>query len=404
MDPEFQISLSDKQLVHCKTELDQEFKDSKYEDCLETLKASGMVIPIVCHELPEGLALDYSQCLITLEDVSKVGGYSFLKHTSLTGQPCAPVYVLSKDGYAKLLANPVSSVCPVCYAALTAKDFIEVGPKPEVKEQEIFSEDFVAANNIFSGQKQAKVQGPPGGAPVAAYNGGAAYHPVANNGGAAANVQNDQKGADAGTIIVMKGTVGGGKSAFVAELKKQLEEKGYVCTVASFDKWAKQGMVKEAAGLIAKELTEAKASNAAKKVVVVDTCGDQHKIHDVFFHDFSKWKEIQVIPNYSAQDQQGYLAWSLRNVLQRGPSGANTSYWLAPHGYDQRKKQPMSATCVEVHQQKASKHIKGAKQMVKKNLTVEQAIAELNAKADAYAAKLAPVEDSVKEFIQKNGF
>ncbi len=43
--------------------------------------------------IPFEQVLDYSGCLITMEETSKTGGFRFLQHKNLVGVQCSPVYV-----------------------------------------------------------------------------------------------------------------------------------------------------------------------------------------------------------------------------------------------------------------------------------------------------------------------
>lgn len=129
-------------------------------------------------------------------------------------------------------------------------------------------------------------------------------------------------------------------------------------------------------------------------VLVVDSCGEKRH-QDVFGVNVSQWTQVRVFPNWNCglehkERLEGYLAWSLRNVLQRAKCSPGCGYWLNPRdGLDGL------GLCVKVHRAKARAHF-GNKKCPDLfaggggplPATIEGAIALLQPAADSYAATL----------------
>lgn len=197
----------------------------------------------------------------------------------------------------------------------------------------------------------------------------------------------------------MKGTVGSGKSTFTSKLKELCDEKGIVCIIEGTDKYCKTGMsVRVAIPLVTKALLSTNDVPSDKQVIIcIDTCGEQSnaKTTKFFDVDFSGWNRKDVYVNLNRNKLDGYLAWSLRNVLRRGAVTSESNYWLNPVGASVQ-------VCIDVHTKKSK-----SLQLITKHspapitssygLTVSSAIHMLNAKADEYEKYLNENDLSGKE-------
>lgn len=371
--------LCTKQYPHCRDSLEKDFpniKDGDYSKCPTVLQKELGEMKFV--DLPDDMVLDYSQCLVTLEDVTKTGGYKFLPHQDVSGKICSPVYVLSTEGYNALTADISKALCPVCYAQLTANNFAKVGPQTEVKEQEIFNKFFVDANNIFAKLNNNNVN---------------------NNVNNSVNAKEIKESKDCKKIVVrLRGDVGSGKSTWSLELKKQIESLGGYCMVTGTDKFCKDGTnINTAINYVNQEIEQAKRNTNKLKVLVIDTCGEQWNPRNVFNSNLSDWKSIVVSPNLYENDMKGYCSWSLYNVLLRKKPTANDNHNLNPETAG-------VGVCISVHAKKGKNLFqkKYIEPLSSQYLTLEQAINELKSTALAYQNKLESVEKVVSRFIEKN--
>lgn len=108
---------------------------------------------------------------------------------------------------------------------------------------------------------------------------------------------------------------------------------GCECFIEGTDKYCKTGMAKKNA--IKKIMTQLnKAKKSTKNTcVIIDTCGDgdHGNTNNVFFNvDFDGWTRIDIFPNFLKDDLEGYLCWSLRNVLKRGAPSKQSNFYLTP--------------------------------------------------------------------------
>ena len=207
-----------KQLIHCKEAITKDFENVSPSDILTKIKMEKIEV----FQLPIETSLDY-KCLITCEEVDKIGGYKFKSHKSLSENSCNPIYVLSKEGYESLIKQE-NCFCPICYTSLSKDDFEEVGPKKN-NNIEVFSKDFknpfVNYQFINKSNLETKVE-------------------IKNE------IKSETKNV-IGTLIVMRGVVGAGKTTISTELQRQIEERNYYCINEGTDKYCKTGMnVKDA--------------------------------------------------------------------------------------------------------------------------------------------------------------
>jgi len=369
-------NLITKQLIHCKESILHDFPGIDAEHLLTNLKSK--MTPMLFHQIPFEIVLDYN-CLITTEDISMVGGFRFLSHQTITGATCNPVYVLSVEGYKQLLSDSVHSVCPICYTALTESHFEKTGPKPAQDALSVFSKN---TQNIFDVSITSSLS-----ATAAA---------ACSSTSASSSLTSSS--SKKGTLIIMKGVVGCGKTTFSEKLKVLVESAGGYCVIEGVDKYCKTGMaVGQAVNCVRDVLQKAKEFDHEKKVIIVDTCGEKGGQNtDIYFDvNFGGWKKVIIWPNKINGYETEYLAWSLRNVLQRGPSTDTSNYWLNPD-------KASVSTCIDIHKKKAFALIGKKVQVppVSAFDTKDLAISKLKDKADAYQTLLntqKPLDAEVKK-------
>lgn len=372
-----------KQLIHCKESISTDFQDIDPNHLLLTMKK--LITPITFHSIPFETVLDY-MCLITTEDISKVGGYRFLPHQTITGATCNPVYVLSIEGYKQLLSNPAHAVCPICYTHLNETSFAQAGPKPAPEVLNIFPD---GTQNIFDVDKTQYNT-----TPLSATSAAADIKSIVTTSSSTATNNEGKKGI----LIVMKGVVGCGKTTFSEKLKTLIETAGGYCVIEGVDKYCKTGVhISQAVNCVKDVLHITKNLNHDKKVIIIDTCGEKSGPNvDIYFDiNFAGWKKFIVWPNKINGREIEYLNWSLLNVLQRGPVTATSNYWLNPD-------KASVSTCIDIHKKKAWALFGKKIQLpaVSTFDTKDLAIAKLKDKADAYQTLLntqMPLDVEVKK-------
>lgn len=367
--------LTEKQYIHCRDSIALDCKDFDINNIHQSVinMINAMVSgtnyqPFVQHNVPDLMTLDYSHCPITLDDVSSVGGYRILPHKSLSGQSCDLIYVLSEDGFKTLTNDPDRSLCPICYNTLTMDLFEKVGPKPEYKDI-VFAPEFVADNNIFAATSHATPAMP--------------STPVEHKGDAKSSV-----------VIALRGTVGAGKSTFTAYLSGALQDLGYDVGIANTDQYNKFGMDRSAISKVTSDIANIINSANPKRALIIDTCGERMNVNNIFGHNLSTWKVINFSPNFNPSDPNGYMAWSLHNVLTRAAPDEKSSYCLCPSGASIK-------VCVDVHAKKAM-GMKGTKSPATGMSYDNTLVGKLRDKAKKYANTLKPVDVVVAKFIADN--
>jgi hypothetical protein len=346
-------------------------------------------------------AYDYTECPVTIEDTTKTGGYILQDHND-----CSPMIVISEEGMKQLTLRPDLSRCFMCYYPLTEKDFIKIGPKLAENSYERIVEGLLFEDNIFGdhGYARKSIQAT---LPVrVSLNDDKKDDP--------SNAHVQQSKIDVTTkvinpentdkyIVILKGTVGAGKSTFAYELQKLLTAQGYYCVVEGTDKHViasglpvqramKSAMKAVTAGLRVAQQTEGKVC------VILDTCGTTVNIKQLFGCNFSAWKQIMVYPNINPADLSGYYAWTLYNVLSRGKSTKNEIFCLEPTSAGLSK-------CIEIHNKKSCELFGIVPSCLRQSCPadVESAVLELLEQSKEYALGLKPVEEVVQEFV-KNYF
>ncbi len=321
--------------------------------------------------VPESASLDYN-CFVTLDDISLVGGFQIKSHVGIAGN-CAPVYLVSADGKRQMLASG-QCACPVCYTRLNEADFSLVGPKIPF--------DLPDSYGMYAGRFAE--------APVAGHGGGGQQRngQQRNKQHAPAQAQVRPGGirnanGNVGKLVIMKGTVGSGKSSAAAAIKAAVEARGGVCIVEGTDKYCKDGMhVRDAVVRVQQALAAVSEVKNDDVVVVIDTCGERTNrgsLNNIFNTDFTGWTYIEVFPNLDRTNMPGYFAWSLRNVLMRGAPKKELSHNL----------NPVTATvaiCIDVHKNKSKALFN--QQQFRAWQFAGATVANLAALADAYALSL----------------
>ena len=354
-----------KQLIHCKDSIEKDFPGTDPIGILSNIKS--MLTPITHYDIPFENILDYS-CLIIGEDISKVGGFRFLPHKNIVGSACSPIYVLSIEGHAQLIANQETSVCPICYARLTEASFEKVGPKPQPVD--FFAEKtFDVFGNVVPKVHQKF----------------------------SATLTFNKKGS----LIIMKGTIGSGKTKSSMMIKNQIEKRDGYCFVVGTDKYCKSGKtISEAIMLIREELSEINdlEDNNKNLFVVIDTCGEKQPTNIIFECDFTGWSKVNYWPNLIRSEMMGYFAWSLRNVLRRGKPSIDDNYYF--NMIDAGTK-----TCIEVHKKKIIALFGKKSVYLKINFldSCSEVLSKINDLADAYQTKLdtlMPLDDKITAFVE----
>jgi len=306
-------------------------------------------------------AFDYT-CLVTLDDTSATGGYIINQHVGVSGE-CYPMCVFSTEGYNQMIAG--FCVCPVCYKRLQREDFSQVGPREQFdlpagykKYYENFTKQVLAQRNYDRDIDRSALPG-------------------AKNQGGICNVNGVK-----GKLILMRGTVGCGKTTSALVIQKTVEDRGGVCYVEGVDKYTSQGMpFNLSAGKVTEALRTISQCRNDDIVVIIDTCGDRPFKGTMFEVDFSGWEVHNVYPNYDKTDLKGYLAWSLYNVLNRPRPTPGCNFSLSPTIVGINK-------CRTIHQQKA----KAVFPHMKNEWNFHKATLEsLRPAANRYLSKLPPV-------------
>lgn len=318
--------VKEKQQPHCQASAQSNDAKDQWSDTITfpTYQVDSM---------PDDMNLDY-QCVVTMDDTSKVGGWRINLHTRPNLPSCHPVFVFSDTGKAQLLASP-NCVCPVCYTPVGVDQFTKVEPRAEFKLNAAYeATPFIRPDGKWN-------------------NNGAAPNDEKEDALSSLKPSQQPTNVTAGTrgkIVVMKGVVGCGKTTLAEKIKAHVEARGGVCWVEGVDKYVNQGLdFKQAAVKASESLQEAWSSTATDKVVVIDTCGDHNnnkKFTKFFDVDFRGWTRIDLTPSFDKKNVGLYLAWSLWNVLKRKRNTATSNYLLNPET-------ATVYTCVNVHQKKA---------------------------------------------------
>ncbi len=329
-------------------------KEMQQPHCVRQTEQWGDIAftPYQFDTIPDECNLDYT-CLVTLEDISTVGGYRMNIHRRVTGTDCHPVYLFSEAGKTQLVRSS-NCACPICYTPIAPDQFTKVGPRAEFKLHESYAANPFLRGSSFEDEKEAAKDAL---TDVKTQNGTNGHtrrqkgRKGAKTSATTGHVQDvkDVRGTP-GKLVVMKGVVGCGKSTLAEQIKQQVEARGGTCFIEGVDKYCNTGLAINAAiPKIEQALRAALTSNAADKVVVIDTCGEHNNGQNqtkYFGVNFQGWQKIDLMPNFDPNNVPGYLAWSLWNVLLRSRPTMNSTFHLNPET-------ATVLTCVNVHQKKA---------------------------------------------------
>lgn len=149
-------------------------------------------------------------------------------------------------------------------------------------------------------------------------------------------------------LVLLEGTVGSGKTTFAELLEKELVKMGFTVINEGTDKYCKTGIpTKNAVTIIREKFKKLPNKNC---VVIVDTCGG-NSFDNIFGHSFKGFVIHNVRPNYDERDIEGYLSWSLNNVLARSNCDKNSNFYLNPVSTSIQK-------CKDIHLKKSEAFIK----------------------------------------------
>ena len=144
-----------------------------------------------------------------------------------------------------------------------------------------------------------------------------------------------------GTLYVLRGVVGCGKTTYAQELARLAREASRYYVVEGTDKYLLQGMaLKQANAALAGALRQAQSVKAANKIVILETCSEYFDSRNVLGVNFSGWHVVEVWVNFNRRLLRQYLAWTLRNVVSRNDALLTVSRSSLP-------------TCIRTHLAKA---------------------------------------------------
>ena len=230
------------------------------------------------------------ECPITLESTASTGGFVIEPHSNNSCRPCA-VFKDTKN----------VTYCPYCFEPNITFSAIE----PEV-------------NSIYPVPVVPTKKSPPSN-----------RNPIKH-------------------VIVLRGSVGAGKSTFAKKLTDHFGPKRVL--VLNTDKWAVDHKQTGRQKILSVE-NEVR-NNTTKDIMVVDTCNENNSNYNKIFRYKPDKKTVNIYEvfvnfNENIQDRD-YIQWTLRNVLERKETTYGCGYWLNPINA------PL-ATSLNVHQDKCTK-------------------------------------------------
>jgi hypothetical protein len=201
-----------------------------------------------------------------------------------------------------------------------------------------------------------------------------------------------------GIIIMLQGTVGSGKTSSRNELVSQLKEKYPLTYFEVFcpDDISKTG-ARNGVQVIKTNLFQF-VQRPGSNIGIIDTCGesfneaDRNKTcFDVSLANF----DVKIFrPNLiDDRDLEGYLAFSLDNVLSRPMHSSSTEFYLNHHGAGVE-------TCVKVHTNKAKTLFKKKHTFnINQKSSLGDILAKIRPEAERYRLSLPSVYTQVQDFI-----
>ena len=332
-------TLIQNQYRHCKENLVSDFGDMQHDTLLIHATNFDLIPKYKLMQFNDDSTNFEYTCPIKCTNTSMTGGFKIKPHkTFYSTHYCEPLYVISKEGFNELLTMSNYSVCMNCFTPITSNDFYAVPPKQESLNVKIFTED---ENDYFKTTIQYNTT----------QN---VYTQKSFNMNTNANKQTNQVSQIKNKILVfLRGTVGCGKTTYAEKFQKYVESKNtstnrIMCLVEGTDKYCKNGTpMKRACTMVGNSIRSALSANVDTLVILIDTCGQHTNKNNVFGVNLNDFTVHIIYPNYNDNDKIGYLAWSLRNVLQRTKPSVMSNWNLNPEtaGIE---------TCVKVHREKAS--------------------------------------------------
>lgn len=346
------LEMQEKQKIHCEKSglFDEEFSCPSYSE----------------DNIPSEFMYDYDWN----DDIKEnEGGHVILPHGN-----CSPPFVMSEAFYQNY-KNSGRFICLQCYKQLHVDDFKSVGPQKTFVLPESYKHDFFkpGAQAQHLQPSPAYQQNSHGGGGRGGRGGRGGNY---NQRGSQNNQQNQENKNDnknqgkpamsyepycfnkgspgSGTVIALRGTVGAGKTTYAEALAEYVRSYGGVAYIEGTDKYCKDGRhIKDAINTVTNNLSRLvniRSKNPWDTVVIIDTCGGMHGTSTKYFNvNFNQWRIFNVTPNYIDGHLDGYLAWSLRNVLSRGKVTKECNYYLTPYS----QYTPVYK-CIEIHRNKAS--------------------------------------------------
>jgi hypothetical protein len=202
-------------------------------------------------------------------------------------------------------------------------------------------------------------------------------------------------------LIILKGTVGAGKSTYAGELQRQIEAKGWTCLSEGTDKYSRIGSTnKQASDKVHQALSQSKKITN-NLVIIIDTCGERTNSSTIFGYCFTGWETHTLWPNYRCdfdeQMQLKYLKWSLSNVLNRPSYSPSSNYYLNPESVS-------LSLCIKIHRDKFKRLIGNCPTVCTSNLDKNIILAELKPTYDEFTDWLSTNMDltqTVSEFLDQ---
>jgi hypothetical protein len=369
------IDLAKMQLIHCEDKI-YEVYGSMPSNLAQLLLID--LPPITYHIMEQPLD---PICPVTLDNIADVGGMCIQPH-QIGNTICDPKRVISTSVFDSYRKNRTG--CMNCLKSDI--NFMRCGPFNSSNQSIDFPDDYpMPFNTTFTQMPQSTFQ-----------------QPLQSTFNPSSRVQNDQ----VKIVIRARGTTGAGKTTTLNELKKMIVDNGGECFIEGTDKYCIKGGIdtKTAISLVTNELKKAFASTAKLVVVLIDTCGERLGGNTIFGHSFNGWKNHEIminLPDTSPKYISLYLAWSLKNVLDRKMHDQDSTYYLNPINASVQ-------TCIDVHTKKAQALL-GSKfiRVTKSGFNKLAVLNEIKSSADEYQIYLDQnysLEQSVKkiytDFIQ----
>ena len=145
-------------------------------------------------------------------------------------------------------------------------------------------------------------------------------------------------------VIVIKGSIGSGKTTLTKQITRKLTEFGSVYSANTDRHCARlvksggnpKSVTREAIQIVSNELAVFIATPGTK-FIIMDTCGERHKDGVIFSVNVptDTWKYYTFYANINptsltSSQFNNYFAWCMLHVLDRKKDGMGDDYWLNP--------------------------------------------------------------------------